>query len=257
LNHAKHLETILLQLLKVETKPAKQMRAAWCVVFEVDDADSSAENDVVACLLALRNEIEVTIARLRAREIPPNLWEGSFRRLYQAASATELHANWAERRGNLAAPEVRMAFGWASFALAVEGDSDIPEADLQRLHAELEELEEAIRSAEMSEFMRSLVQRQVAAIRSALRLHKIQGVAPLQDAVSEIIGKLTINAEEIGTEVSSASPVAKTLFRRVLNFVVEVGKAAKAVRDTGSLIGDSTNLVSRLIAYCNDRFDGS
>lgn len=174
-----------------------QLLQTWADVFDIDKSGPHYEDDVTACVMALRSEIALTRKRLDEVGAPANLTSPGFERLREVAAPGLLHAKWHGHRGNINPPEYRKVFEWAEWALRDDAESDMPAEDMMELRAELESLEAALQDAEVSPYLRDFIQRQVDTIRAALRVYGVQGARPLQDALQKVAGAYTVERTRV------------------------------------------------------------
>ncbi|MBT9488828.1 MAG: hypothetical protein IV093_15095 [Rubrivivax sp.] len=191
-----------------------QMVQTWADVFVIDKSGPHYEDDVTACVMALRSEIALTRKRLDEVGAPPKLTHPGFDRLRDVAAPGQLHSNWHAHRGHINPPECRKVFEWAEWALREDAEPDMPAEDMKELQAELESLEAALRELEMSPYLRDFIQRQVDTIRAALRVYGVQGARPLQDALQKVAGAYTVERTRVEAEHAAAPDAAKGLFAK-------------------------------------------
>ena len=133
-----------------------QMVQTWGDVFGIPSDSAHHEDDVTACIVALRSELTFTRLRLDACGAPANLTSPGFERLRNVAAPGQLHSRWHGHRGNLQTPECRKVFEWAAWALREEEEADMRAEDMNEIRAELEALEAALRVTEMSLYFGSM-----------------------------------------------------------------------------------------------------
>lgn len=202
-----------------------QMVQTWADVFGIDKESPHCEDDVTACVVALRAEIAFTRVRLDSYSVEAHLTSPGFERLKNVAAPGQLHQKWHGHRGNIQPPECRKVFEWAAWALRDEDEGDMPAEDMTGLRAELESLENSLRETEMSTYLRDFIQRQVDTIRAALRVYGVQGARPLQEALQKVAGAYTLERARVEAEHSAAPETAKGVFAkagRVIKKTAEV-----------------------------------
>lgn len=192
----------------------QQMAHTWAEVFGLDKNNPNLEDDVTACVIALRQQIDFVRMRLSEHDVPLELTSPGFDRFKNVASPGQLHSSWNSHRGNLLPPENRLAFMWASYVLRDDDEADIPAEEAIALRAEIESLEKSLQETEMSPYLRGFIRQQVNTIRSALRLYSVQGVRPLQDALHKVAGAYTVERSRIETEHATAPEAAKGVFAK-------------------------------------------
>lgn len=236
MNPAARLHRIYEKL--VQRSHEGHMAQVWASVFDIDASRPHYEDDVTACVLALRSEITLTRQRLDALDVPQDLTSPGFVRLHEVAAPAQLGSSWHGLRGNLLAPECRKVFQWADWALRDEAEADMPDEDMQELRAELESLEAALRDADMSSYLRDFIQRQVNTIRAALRLYVVQGARPLQDALRTVVGDCTVERTRVETETASAPKVAQGLLARASSVIKKTAEVCDNLTKIGKF-GDN------------------
>ena len=78
----------------------------------------------------------------------------------------------------------------------------------------------------MSPYLRDFVQRQIAAIRAALRVYHVRGVKPIEEALQKVAGAYTIEKARVEAEHAQASEPAKSVFARVSSAIEKTAKIA-------------------------------
>lgn len=209
-----------------------QLVQTWADVFDIDKSAPHYEDDVTACVMALRSEIALTRKRLDEIGAPANLTRPGFERLRDVAAPGQLHSKWHGHRGNINPPECRKVFEWAEWALRDDTEPDMPAEDMQELRAELESLEAALNDAQVSPYLRDFIQRQVDTIRAALRVYGVQGARPLQDALQKVAGAYTVERTRVEAEHAAAPEAAKGLFAKASGVIK---KAADVCDNLGKI----------------------
>lgn len=213
----------------------RQMVLTWADVFGIDPNSPHVEDDVTACLVALRSEVGLTRQRLAALGVPENLTSPGFERLHTVASPSQLHSSWNGHRGNVQSPECRKVFEWAHWVLREEDEPDMPSDDMKSLRAELDSLEAALQETEMSVYLRDFIQRQVDTIRSALRVYGVQGARPLQEALQKVAGAYTLERERVEAEHAAAPAPAKGVLAKAGEVVEKTAKVCDGLTKIGKL----------------------
>jgi hypothetical protein len=160
--------------------------------------------------------------------VPPGLTSPGFDRLKKIAAPGELRSSWNNHRGNLQSPECRHAFLWADWVLREEDEGDASE-EMKALEENLVSLENSLRDADMSSYLRDFIQRQVDAIRMALRIYGIQGVRPIQDALQKVAGAYTLEHAKIEAEHEKGSAQSKSILERTGQIVEKTAKVCDSI----------------------------
>lgn len=232
MNPAARLLTIYDKLAPLPGEGA--MINVWAKVFGLEPSSSHLEDDVTACVVALRQQIDFTRMRLSVHSVPHELTAPGFDRLKNLASAGHLHNAWKGHRDNILRPECRQAFAWASWVLRDEVEADMPTDDLIALRTEIESLEKSLLETEMSPYLHDFIQRQIDTIRAALRVYGIQGTRPLQEALQKVVGSYTVERADVEAENECAPEPAKNL----------IAKTGEVIKKTAEVC-DSLNKIKK------------
>jgi len=190
------------------------MLKVWASVFELPADDPHLEDAVVMCLQATRSEIEVLRVRLQALGAPEDLMHPGIARFRNYTSTANIHAGWNSFREEAIRPENRLAFMWANWTLRAEDEDDMPAEELATLRSELDSLEASLHDTDMTPYLRGFIQRQIDAIRTALRLYRVRGVKPIEEALHQVAGAYTVEKSRVEAEHEKASEPAKSVVAR-------------------------------------------
>jgi hypothetical protein len=209
------------------------MTHTWADVFGIDKSNPHFDDDVTVCVMALRSELDLTRLRLNALGVPENLTSPAFERLRNVAAPGQLLSTWFNHRGNIQPPECRKVFEWAEWALRDEAEPDMPAEDLQQLGAELEALEAALGSTEMTPYLRDFIQRQVDSIRAALRVYGVQGARPLNDALQKVAGAYALERSRVDAEFAAATEPAQGVVTKAVNVIKKTAEVCDSLDKIG------------------------
>jgi hypothetical protein len=204
----------------------KAMVWVWAEVFEIPQDTPHLEDVVVVCLQAMRGEIDLLQAKLLALGAPFDLTKPGLPRLRNAASTVYLNTKWSGLKDEASKPDNRLTFIWANWALREEQEDDMPAEELAALKSELDSLEASVQDTEMTPYLQGFIQRQIDAIRSALRVYRVRGVKPIEEALHQVAGAYTVEKSRVEAEHAEASDLAKTLFARTGAFIEKTAKVA-------------------------------
>ena len=123
-----------------------------------------------------------------------------------------------------------LALQWASWALSQFDENEIDDEAMESLQASLAEQEKLLQEINLPAGLREMLERQTAALRRALHLYKIQGVAPLRKVVTDSVGELTTASSELVASVETGEPKVKQVLKQGMALI---GKVAE-VADKGS-----------------------
>lgn len=202
------------------------MLKRWAEVFELSADSPTVEDDVVTCLQAVRAELDLLKAKLEARGVAGELLHPGFTRLRNISSTAILNSGWNGIREEAARPENRIPFLWADWVLQDESEDDMPGDELTSLRSELDSLEKSLSETDMTPYLRGFVQRQVDAIRSALKVYRVQGVKPLETALQQVAGAYTVERSRVEAEHAKASEPAKGVLARAGSIIEKTAKVA-------------------------------
>lgn len=244
------------RLLKTYDKLVSQqvdqaMFKTWAEVFTLDANSSTIDDEVTDHLIALRNELDFAKRLLTNKYAVPNgLLEPGFTRLRAVSSPGLMNQVWSSVRGNIQPPECRQAFIWSAWVLKTEEEGELTPEAMSELRVELESLEAALRDTEMSDYLRLFIQRQVNAIRDAIRLYGVQGARPVAEAVRKVAGDLICERMRLQTEAENAPEEAKSLLARAVNVIkrtAEVCDDLEKVKKTGESAASIAASVAPLV----------
>lgn len=165
-------------------------------------------------------------ARLQALGVADDLPRPGFTRLRNITSTAYINAGWNGLREEASKPENRIPFASTNWVLRDESEEDMAPDELSSLKKELDSLEKSLRDTEMSPYMRGFIERQLSAIRAALRLYPIRGVKPIEEAARQVVGTCNIEASVLAKEFVRADAPAKGVFAQVGHFIEKTAKVA-------------------------------
>ncbi|BDT65950.1 hypothetical protein os1_01010 [Comamonadaceae bacterium OS-1] len=223
------------------------MTQVWSAVFELNPQSQSIEDDVMVCLLALRSEIDSVSNKLISHDVNTELMEPGFSRFKATASPQYINQNWDGLRGNIQAPECRLSFLWAAWALREEDDDDIQAQDKAAIEDALIVLEKALAESNISPYLKSFVQRQVTAIRNALRIAKVQGAEPLREAMRKFAGDLKVEDTKFKAAISESPEEAKITLKAMAEVIEKAAKICDGANKVWSFTQSIGGLVSDLM----------
>jgi hypothetical protein len=102
----------------------RPMVDVWAAVFAIPTGPHQ-EDDVTACLVALRAELAMTRQVLSSIGVPDQLTSPGLERLKDVASPGLLRSGWQTHRGNVLAPECKKVFEWAEWVLRDQSEPRI------------------------------------------------------------------------------------------------------------------------------------
>lgn len=238
MNPAARLQDIHQRLATYPTQD-QHMEAVWAHVFELGQHYPGREDHVIACLMALRSELALVRTMLDTVGVAPALTSPAFERLREAASPTYLATPWRNHASNVLAPECMKVFEWAAWSLRGQDEAEKAVEQLNALRDELEALEAALTEADLSPYLRDFIQRQVATIRAALRLYKVQGARPVKDAVNEVMGAIAMESRQLNEAMADVPPESKGV-------LVKMGDAINKAAELCDSVDKVQNMAGRI-----------
>lgn len=219
------VERLLVVYNSLCSQPVDQtMLGIWANVFELNLNEKHLEDDVSNAVGALRAQIEIARTRLLVAGVPEELASFGLDRLKGVASFGYFNTRWDSLRGNLLPPECRQSLLWGAWVLRGESETEMPLEDMQELLAALTELEDALQDTEMSPYLRAFIQRQVEAIRAALRVYNIRGAESLQDAMRKIGGDIQFEEAQLLKENDAATEEVRSILAKTANLIEKTAK---------------------------------
>lgn len=212
------------------------MVKVWAQVFDLNPDSPHLEDDVVACLQAMRSEMGLLRSKLQAIGAPEDLMHPGFSRLRDICSTTYLNQSWSGLREQASRPENKLSFAWANWVLRDDSEEEMPAEELAALQGEIDSLEASLHETEMTPYLRGFIQRQIDTIRAALKVYRVQGVKPIEEALHQVAGAYTIEKSRVEAEHAQASEPAKSLFARagaVIKKTAEVADNLDKIRKAG------------------------
>ncbi|MDH1673918.1 hypothetical protein [Comamonas aquatica] len=236
MNTAGRLLSIYNRLVGTSRPSDATMVKVWAQVFDLNPDSPHLEDDVVACLQAMRSEMGLLRSKLQAIGAPEDLMHPGFARLRDICSTTYLNQNWSGLREQTSRPENKLSFAWANWVLRDDSEEEMPAEELATLQSEIDSLEASLHETEMTPYLRGFIQRQIDAIRAALKVYRVQGVKPIEEALHQVAGAYTIEKSRVEAEHAKASEPAKSLFARagaVIKKTAEVADNLDKIRKAG------------------------
>lgn len=188
------------------------------------------EDEVLDVIQAVLAEVRAMETKLKEIGAPAHLYTDCVAQLRAGFSPTQLAAAWKNHQEQMTKRATPLALQWAAWALSRFDENEIDEEAMKSLRASLAEQEKLLQETNLPTGLREMLERQTAALRRALHLYKIQGVAPLRKAVSDSVGELQTASSELVVTVETGEPTAKQVLKQGMALI---GKAAE-VADKGS-----------------------
>jgi hypothetical protein len=187
MNAAERLAKIHADLIAVPVSGQLPVSAAWGMALGLEYEGGSAEDEIALALHALRLEIRAVQARLIAANVPTHIFHSQYERLAEAASLPRMHVEWRGTIGNLTAPDVAIALGWAAVFLP-QDESEVPSEELAAIGKAIDLLVYELEGADLPPWLKQYADAQLTTLRRALSLYPIKGSAALRRAVTDAAG---------------------------------------------------------------------
>jgi hypothetical protein len=209
--------------------------------------ESDLEDSAAFALQALRGEVDLTIAGLEAFGLDPDLYSGKLGALRGAMAPRLLGSNWTAVAGPITDPETHTILGWAAHFMPKE--AEVPAETVAELQEAFQRLREGIDAAALPPAMRAYAERQLRALRVALSMHGIRGIAAVTEALETAYGVASRAAPEMAAE-AAAAPEAAGFVNRVnaaLARALEVCGSVDKVYKGGSAMISMAETVQKMI----------
>ena len=188
------------------------------------------EDEILDVIQAVLAEIRAMETKLKAIGAPVSAYTDCVSQLRTGFSPTQLATAWTTHREQMIKRATPLALEWASWALSQFDENEIDEEDMESLRTSLRDQERLLQESNLPAGLREMLEHQTAALRRALHLYKIQGVAPLRKAVSDSVGEFQTASTELVAAVDVGEPAAKQVLKQGMALI---GKVAE-VADKGS-----------------------
>lgn len=236
MNTAGRLLSIYTRLTATGRPNDVAMSKVWAEVFELSPESPHLEDEVVTCLQSMRSEMDLLRLKLQAIGAPEDLMRPGLDRLRDVCSTAYINQGWHGLRDQASKPENLLPFAWANWALRDDTEDEMPAEELAALIGEINSLEASLQETDMTPYLRGFIQRQIDAIRAALRVYRVRGVKQIEEALHQVAGAYTIEKSRFTAEHAKASEPAKSLFARagaVIKKTAEIADSLDKIRKAG------------------------
>lgn len=192
MNTAGRLLSIYTRLTATGRPNDVAMSKVWAEVFELSPESPHLEDEVVTCLQSMRSEMDLLRLKLQAIGAPEDLMRPGLDRLRDVCSTAYINQGWHGLRDQASKPENLLPFAWANWALRDDTEDEMPAEELAALIGEINSLEASLQETDMTPYLRGFIQRQIDAIRAALRVYRVRGVKQIEEALHQVAGAYTI-----------------------------------------------------------------
>lgn len=229
MNTAERLSNLLNDLVGKGRANDIPMVKVWGEVFGLPLDTPHLEDDVVTCIQGVRMELELLRTKLLAMGAPEKLLQPGLARFRNFSSTSYLNQQWSGLKDEISKPENRIPFMWAAWVLRDENEEILPDDELSALRSELDSLENSLQETDMAPYLRSFVQRQIDAIRSALLVYRVQGVKPIETALKQVAGDCAFERTRLEAENATASEPTKGILARASALIEKTAKVADSL----------------------------
>lgn len=246
MNTAGRLLSLSQQLISNRRSSNGAMIHAWTKAFDLSPESVQLEEEVTACLLAVRSELELLRVKLLKLGLDQPEVHAGLGSLRHISSPTALHQGLG-LLNDLAQPHHQLTFIWANWAFREESEDEMPADELAALRSELDSMESSLQDTEMTHYLRDFIQRQIGVIRAALRVYRVQGVKPIETALHQVAGAYKVEEARVQAEYKKASEPAKSLVVRMSTTIKKVAEVADSL-DKIKKAGESAYTLAASVA---------
>lgn len=229
MNPASRINAIIESLEAVDQSMA--LKTAWERQLGIEN-NALADEDVLEVLQAVLAEIRSMELKLQSIGVPSELVFDCTHRLRHVFSPANLASSWIGHKQQLAQLAIPIKLEWAAWALSQFDENEIDETAFSSLQESLAAQVKLLSETDIPIGLRDMLERQTDSLRRALKLYRIQGVLPVQKAVSDAVGELVTASPSLVAQVETSSSNVQNVFTQSK---LLIGKAADFA-DKGSKI---------------------
>lgn len=189
------------------------------------------------------SELRAMTATLADMGVPQDLLDPYTSRTEQALAVGNLNNPWKNTITNYLGADVLLALKWYAHVLPDDVVTSTTE-EVAELSSLLTELEEAAAQPGIPTALAQFIRKQVEAIKTAIRLFPVTGVAPIRAAARTMAADIRLDDDEIRAAAQQGDPKAvaevggklKRTWEKAVHIAGDVdklGKAGKAVLEVG------------------------
>jgi hypothetical protein len=213
----------------------------WAEILDVAQENTSRKAaEVTNKLNILHDELALVRTGMEHTDFSEYLYCDALKNLEQVISVLYLQTNW-QSVAQFLKPEALLSLNFCSEILPDEAqqlsDSDVDE--LQRL---LEELKSELDVRNLPDSLERLIRKHISVIEKAIHDYKIQGYRAVEQAVSSIVGDITIEEKIFRDSVNDSSLISKVggVYTKFMEPVL--GKINPVLGIVNSLLGISQHV---------------
>ncbi|MYM42219.1 hypothetical protein GTP27_23285 [Pseudoduganella sp. CY13W] len=121
---------------------------------------------------------------------------------------------------------------WADWVLGGD-EQEVDPAELAKLITELDELIAQLEASSLRRFTKDLMLRHLNSVRKSLRTYRVRGIEPVNAALNETLGAMSVRTAHVKEDLSQSDPEATGIFSKaadMINKVVKVAENAQKVQ---------------------------
>lgn len=212
-----------------------QMIKVWAEVFEIAEDNPRLEDEVAVLLQAMRAEMDLLHVELEAIGIKDELMNPGITRLRNITLPSYSGVGWHGLFDEATRAENRLSLAWAEWALDGELEKELSSSELLDLMTELDSLEASLNSKENPPVLQEFLQRQIDAIRAALKVYRVRGIKPIHESLNQVVGACSSKiAQDIVQAAPDATDAASAKFFAFFRKAATAAGYVNTVFDTAS-----------------------
>lgn len=204
----------------------------WIKAFDLQSEPQEEHEDIgMACVAAVREEIELMRSALRDKGCPEDLYVHAVASLKSSVAPSQLAAPWNQIVDRIGS-ECLMMLNWAGWVLGKEEEA-LSQEERNKLLSDVEKMIDELESVGVPPFTKQLILRHLEAVRRALQAYKARGIEPLMKALNETTGAMATQKAHVSADVATADQAQKGVIGKamgVLNKVAEFADRAQKVQ---------------------------
>lgn len=236
MNSAKRLHE-LFAAAKANRSPEASY-TVWIKAFELQSEPAEEHEDIgMACVAAVREEIELLRSALHDKGCPEDLYVHALASLKSSVSPSQIAVPWNQLVDRIGS-ECLMMLSWAGWALGQDEEA-LSQQERAKLLQDVEKMIAELGAAGIPTFTKHLILRHLEAVRRALQAYKAQGIEPLIKALNETTGAMTIQKGHVAADVAKAEKDGKGIiskamgvFNKAAEFADKAQKIQKGIDST-------------------------
>lgn len=198
----------------------------WIQVFNLEGEPAEQYEDIGAsCMAAVRDELDVLAESLLDQGVPDELFRWGTDELRGIVSPTQFSNGWNHLVDRIGREHLNM-LRWADWVLGGD-EQEVDAAELAKLIAELDELIAQLEASSLRRFTKDLMLRHLNSVRKSLRTYRARGIEPVNAALNETLGAMSVRTAHVKEDLSQSDPEATGIFSKAANMINKVVKVAE------------------------------